>query len=149
MLLGVHADHELGHVHQLLANAVYEATKTEDGERKIVKGQGVDGTLHTKFSLSPLPQFKTYIGYGMPLPKQAPGGRKFQVSFLASEKQSLRHNYNNSPDVTVLDQHTGVVDGLGQTLLENLRGRGKRSDPTGKVVNAFLCSPQASQFRLE
>lgn len=33
---------------------------------------------------------------------------------------------SNSPDVAVLDQHTGVVDRLSQTLLEHLRDRGKQ-----------------------
>lgn len=33
--------------------------------------------------------------------------------------------------MTVLDEHTGVVDRLGQTLLENLRGRDERCDDSG------------------
>lgn len=39
----------------------------------------------------------------------------------------------NLPDVAVLDQHTGVVDRLGQTLLENLSDReNRRYDGTGR-----------------
>lgn len=38
----------------------------------------------------------------------------------------------------MLDQHTGVVDRLGQTLLENLKGHNKRGDGSEKIASLHL-----------
>lgn len=80
----------------------------------------------------------------------AMGHKIYQILHFPSDEPRQVSTYPHSPDVTVLDQHTGVVNRLGQTLLENLKGRNKRGDGSERRASIHCaCWLQNSQVVLQ